>query len=82
MAEFPWFLYLDGRMAIAARRSSRPRHLQDNLIGAARSSSPASVNQKLVTERNPDYWQKDAKGTQLPTSTSSPSYRSARPRSG
>ncbi|MET0627270.1 MAG: ABC transporter substrate-binding protein [Acidimicrobiia bacterium] len=66
--EFPWFLYLDGRMAIAAPAQLASPDCDKNLIGSGpfKLAEARVVNQPLVTEKNPDYWQQDAKGTQLP----------------
>ncbi|HEX5586291.1 MAG TPA: ABC transporter substrate-binding protein [Acidimicrobiia bacterium] len=67
--EFPWFLYLDGRMGIAApAQLANPDTCPTNLIGSGpfKLAGERVVNQPLVTAKNPDYWQKDAKGTQLP----------------
>lgn len=65
---FPWFLYLDGRMLIVApaqlaNADTCPR----NLIGTGPFKFDHwNVNEELVVTKNPDYWQKDAKGKQLP----------------
>jgi peptide/nickel transport system substrate-binding protein len=65
---FPWFLYLDGRMLIVApaqlaNADTCPR----NLIGTGPFKFDHwNVNEELVATKNPDYWQKDAKGKQLP----------------
>jgi peptide/nickel transport system substrate-binding protein len=66
---FPWFLYLDGRFGIVApAQLADPETCPSNLIGSGpfKLAEPWVVNQQLVVERNPDYWQKDAKGNQLP----------------
>ncbi len=69
----PWvafdsFLYFDGRLGIVA-----PAQLNDaencasNLIGTGPFKLDHwTVNQELVVNKNPDYWQKDSKGKQLP----------------
>ncbi len=65
---FPGYLYLDGRAAIAA-----PAQLDNadtcatNMIG----SGPFKLkewkpNDHLTATKNPDYWQKDKNGVQLP----------------
>jgi peptide/nickel transport system substrate-binding protein len=65
---FPWFLYLDGRFLIVApAQLANPDTCPSNLIGTGPFKLDHwTVNQELVANRNPDYWQKDAKGTQLP----------------
>ena len=67
--ELPWALYLDGRFVIVApQQLNDADHCNSNLIGSGpfMLAEPWVANQKLVVERNPNYWQKDAKGTQLP----------------
>ena len=66
--EFPWFLYLDGRMPIVAPAQIDSGTCAENLIGSGpfMLAGPRVVNQSLVVERNPNYWQQDAKGNQLP----------------
>ena len=65
---FPGYLYSTGRLGIMA-----PAQMNDaatcatNMIG----TGPFKLvdwkqNESLVVERNPNYWQKDAKGNQLP----------------
>ncbi len=66
--EFPWFLYLDSRMLIheAPARLDSP-DCASKLIGTGPFKLDHwTVNQELVATKNPDYWQKDSKGTQLP----------------
>ncbi|MFI5046555.1 MAG: ABC transporter substrate-binding protein [Acidimicrobiia bacterium] len=67
--EFPWALYLDGRFPIVApAQLANPDTCNSNLIGSGpfELDGPWVVNQQLVVKRNPNYWQKDAKGNQLP----------------
>jgi|SRR5215218_7880164 len=65
---FPWFLYLDGRMLIVApAQLADPETCSRNLIGTGPFKFDHwTVNEELVVDKNPDYWQKDAKGKQLP----------------
>jgi peptide/nickel transport system substrate-binding protein len=67
--EFPWALYIDGRLGIVApAQLANADTCNSNLIGSGpfKLAEPWVVNQKLVVERNDDYWQQDAKGNQLP----------------
>ena len=65
--EFPWFLYLDGRFLIEAPAQLTSANCASDLIGTGPFKLDHwTVNQELVANKNPDYWQKDAKGTQLP----------------
>ncbi len=66
--EFPGFLYLDGRLGIVApAQLANPDTCNSNLIGTGPFKLDHwTVNQELVVTKNPDYWQKDAKGNQLP----------------
>ena len=66
--DVPRLLYRDGRPG-----SWRPAQLDNpdtarrNLIGTGPFKLDHwTVNQELVVNKNPDYWQKDAKGNQLP----------------
>lgn len=69
----PWvafdsFLYLDGRLGIVApAQLANPETCATNLIGTGPFKLVDwTVNQQLVVDRNPDYWQKDSRGRQLP----------------
>src|SRR3954462_11993032 len=65
--EFPWYLYLDGRFLIEAPAQLDSPDCARNLIGTGPFKLDHwTVNQELVANKNPDYWQKDSKGTQLP----------------
>jgi peptide/nickel transport system substrate-binding protein len=66
--ELPWALYFDGRINIVApAQLADPATCPTNLIGSGPFKKVSyTPNQELVTERNPNYWQKDAKGNQLP----------------
>ena len=65
--EFTWFLFLDGRLLIEAPAQINSADCNSNLIGTGPFKLDHwTVNQELVANKNPDYWQKDAKGTQLP----------------
>jgi len=65
---FAWFLYLDGRFLIVApAQLANPDTCNSNLIGSGPFKLDHwTVNQELVANKNPDYWQKDAKGQKLP----------------
>ena len=64
----PGYLYLDGRSGHrGAGPARRPRTCTSNLIGTGPFKLDHwTVNQELVVNKNPDYWQKDSKGKQLP----------------
>ncbi len=68
--EFGWYLYLDGRMGIVAPKqlNGSDEDCASDLVGSGpfKLAEPWIVNQKLVAAKNADYWQKDAKGVQLP----------------
>jgi len=67
--QFPGFLYLDGRLPIVApAQLANPDTCPSNLIGSGpfMLDGPWVVNQQLAVKKNPQYWQQDAKGTQLP----------------
>ena len=65
---FDGYLYLDGRAGIVApAQLADPATCNSNLIGTGPFSLDHwTVNQELVVNKNPDYWQKDSKGKQLP----------------
>jgi peptide/nickel transport system substrate-binding protein len=64
---FPWFLYLDGRFLIEAPAQLDSPDCASKLIGTGPFVLDHwTVNQELVANKNPDYWQKDSKGRQLP----------------
>jgi peptide/nickel transport system substrate-binding protein len=69
----PWvafdsFLYFDGRLGIVApAQLANMDTCNSNLIGSGPFKLDHwTVNQELVVTKNPDYWQKDSKGRQLP----------------
>jgi peptide/nickel transport system substrate-binding protein len=65
--ELPWFLYLDGRFLIEAPAQLDSPDCASKLIGTGPFVLDHwTVNQELVGNKNPDYWQKDSKGRQLP----------------
>ena len=65
--QFPWYLYVDGRILIEAPAQLNAPDCNSKLIGTGPFKLDHwTVNQELVATKNPDYWQKDAKGTQLP----------------
>jgi peptide/nickel transport system substrate-binding protein len=65
---FPGYLYSTGRLGIMApAQINDPTTCATNMIG----TGPFKLvdwkqNESLIVERNPNYWQKDAKGNQLP----------------
>ena len=68
---FPGYLYLQGRAGIAApAQLANPDTCATNMIGTGpfKLNSPGDwkVNESLTVVKNPNYWKKDAKGTQLP----------------
>ena len=65
---FPSFLFLDGRFSIVApAQLADPGTCAENLIGTGPFKLESrTINQELVAVRNPDYWQEDARGNQLP----------------
>src|SRR3954468_10120888 len=66
--ELPWFLYLDGRFLIEAPAQLDSPDCASDLIGTGPFKLDHwTVNQELVANKNPDYWQKDSKGKQLPS---------------
>jgi peptide/nickel transport system substrate-binding protein len=65
--QFPWYLYIDGRFLIEAPAQLDSPDCPSKLIGTGPFVLDHwTVNQELVANKNPDYWQKDAKGKQLP----------------
>jgi peptide/nickel transport system substrate-binding protein len=69
----PWvafdsFLYFDGRLGIVApAQLNDTENCSSNLIGTGPFELDHwTVNQELVVNKNPNYWQKDSKGKQLP----------------
>jgi peptide/nickel transport system substrate-binding protein len=65
---FPGYLYSTGRLGMMApAQMNDPATCATNMIG----TGPFKLvdwkqNESLVVDRNPNYWQKDAKGNQLP----------------
>jgi len=65
--QLPWYLYIDGRFLIEAPAQLSASDCSSKLIGTGPFKLESwTVNQSLVATKNPDYWQKDSKGTQLP----------------
>jgi len=65
--EFPWYTYIDGRVLIEAPAQLDSPDCASKLIGTGPFTLDHwTVNQELVANKNPDYWQKDSKGKQLP----------------
>ena len=67
-SSFPAYLYGSGRVGIMAQAQLDDTETCDtNLIGTGPFKLKEwKVNEKFVAEKNPDYWQKDADGNQLP----------------
>ncbi|MEZ5239410.1 MAG: ABC transporter substrate-binding protein [Microthrixaceae bacterium] len=65
---FPWALYGTGRVGIVAQAQlDDPDTCDTKLIGTGPFKLIDWVqNDSLVAERNPDYWQTDSEGNQLP----------------
>jgi peptide/nickel transport system substrate-binding protein len=65
---FPGFLFNSGRAGIMAQAQlDDPKTCDTNLIGTGPFKLKEwKVNDKLVATKNPDYWQKDPNGVQLP----------------
>jgi peptide/nickel transport system substrate-binding protein len=66
--DFDSYLFFDGRSAIVApAQLADPATCPTNLIGTGPFVLDHwTPNQEFVANRNPDYWQEDAKGTPLP----------------
>jgi peptide/nickel transport system substrate-binding protein len=67
-SSFPAFLYGSGRIGIMAQAQlDDPETCDTNLIGTGPFKIKEwKVNEKFVATKNPDYWQKDSDGVQLP----------------
>jgi peptide/nickel transport system substrate-binding protein len=64
---FDGFLFLDGRAGIIALAQLNSPDCATKMIGTGPFKLDHwTVDQELVVTKNPNYWQKDAKGTQLP----------------
>jgi peptide/nickel transport system substrate-binding protein len=65
---FPWYLWNDGRMGIAAQAQlDDPETCDARLIGTGPFRQEEwVVNERFVASRFEDYWQVDADGNQLP----------------
>ena len=67
---FPAYLYLQGRAGIMApAQVGNEATCATNMIGTGPfklAPNGWKVNESLTVEKNPNYWKKDAKGTQLP----------------
>jgi peptide/nickel transport system substrate-binding protein len=65
--DFDAFLYLDGRLGIAAPAQLNSPDCATKLIGTGPFKLDHwTLNDEMVVVKNPDYWQKDSKGQQLP----------------
>ncbi len=65
---FPWFLWSSARLGIMGEAQVKdPKNCNTNLIGTGPFEKVSWVNgDKFVAKRNPNYWQKDSNGVQLP----------------
>ena len=65
---FPWFLWCSGRLGIMGEAQVKsPKNCNTDLIGTGPFKEVSWVEgDKFVAKRNPNYWQKDSKGVQLP----------------
>ena len=75
---FPAYLFGSGRIGIMAQAQlDDPATCDTNLIGTGPFKLKEwKVNDHLTAVKNPDYWQKDSDGKQLPYLTRSPTSRS------
>jgi peptide/nickel transport system substrate-binding protein len=65
--DFDAFLYLDGRLGIAAPAQLNSPDCATKLIGTGPFKLDHwTLNDEMVVVKNPNYWQKDSKGQQLP----------------
>jgi peptide/nickel transport system substrate-binding protein len=65
---FPWFLWSSARLGIMGEAQVKdPKNCNTRLIGTGPFVKVSwTVGDKFVAKRNPNYWQKDSNGTQLP----------------
>ncbi len=65
---FPWFLWSSGRIGIMGEAQVKnPKNCNTDLIGTGPFQKVSwTFGDKFVAKRNPNYWQKDSKGVQLP----------------
>ncbi len=65
---FPWFLWSSGRVGIMGEAQVKnPKNCNTDLIGTGPFVKVSwTFGDKFVAKRNPNYWQKDSKGVQLP----------------
>jgi peptide/nickel transport system substrate-binding protein len=65
---FPWFLWSSARLGIMGEAQVKdPKTCNTKLIGTGPFIKVSwTVGDKFVARRNPNYWQKDSNGTQLP----------------
>ena len=65
---FAWFLWGSSRFGIVGRAQlDDPENCNTNLVGTGPFVLEEAVaNQRIVVTKNPDYWQTDAEGVQLP----------------
>jgi peptide/nickel transport system substrate-binding protein len=64
---FPWFLHSSGRLGMMGQKQLDAKDCNKRLIGTGPFMLKSwTVGDKLVAVKNPNYWQKDADGNQLP----------------
>jgi peptide/nickel transport system substrate-binding protein len=63
----PWFLWSSARFGIMGQKQLDSESCNRDLIGTGPFKMKSwRVNDSFVAEKNPNYWRKDAEGTQLP----------------
>ena len=65
---YPWFLWSSSRLGITGRAQlDDASTCNKNVVGTGPFKLTEMIaNQRITVVRNPNYWQKDAKGVQLP----------------
>src|SRR5262249_10044939 len=64
---FPWFLWGSGRVGIMGQKQLDSKQCNKDLVGTGPFKEQSwTVNNAFVAVKNPDYWQKDQDGNQLP----------------
>ncbi len=66
-AAFPWFLWASSRLGIMAEAQMKSPDCNTKLIGTGPFEKVSwKFGDKFVAKKNPNYWQKDKDGVQLP----------------